>query len=109
MANRRIMGGRPASYVDALRGKQIEAAVQAGRQGVDIEIAGAVCRPDRDTERDARKVTQRDPFGREKSTFAEPNEKEWALGGPLSDGGQSIKDAAYEQYQGELVNAWRRR
>lgn len=75
------MGGRPASYVDALRGKQIEAAVQAGRQGVDIEIAGAVFRPDRDTERDARKVTQRDPFGREKSTFAEPNEKEWALGG----------------------------
>ena len=55
------------------------------------KVQGHRTRPARnETERDGRKVTQRDPFGRERSTFAEPSENEWKVAGPVSDG-QSIR------------------
>lgn len=46
----------------------------------------------------------------------EPSDREWEMGGPLSDAqtvlsgdAQEIKDAMYREYEEELVNAWRRK
>jgi hypothetical protein len=71
-----------------------------------------VCRPLRQSARasfagsEDRKVVQRDPMGRQKSSFEGPDDNEWALGGPLSDG-QNVKEAAYQSYEQNLRDAWR--
>ena len=77
--------------------------------------------------RDHDSITERDPEGRELATFRkrkrrvtkygreeeeyehEPDEHEWEVAGPLSDDGQSVKQQAYDAYNHDLVNAWRRR
>ena len=54
------------------------------------------------------RVTKRDPMGREAAEYErEPDDSEWEIAGPLSDA-QSIKDAAYREYEAELACRWKR-
>ena len=52
------------------------------------------------------KTTKRDPYGRVLATYEhEPDEREFEIAGPLADA-ESIRDAAYAEYDQEISNAW---
>jgi hypothetical protein len=110
-----------ASDAQPVFDEDAETARQEAYAAYDAEAGSAWMRDeDRVVERDSegrvvstysrrrRKSTRRDRFGRVRAEYEreEPDEREFEIAGPLSDA-ESIRDAAYAEYDQEISNAWR--